>query len=49
MKEKKNCEGTDCQKTALSSGMTNLQVMVASARSVSCGNNEVVTLQYLVP
>jgi len=42
------CEGTDCLKAALSSGVTNLQVMVVSARSVSCGTNEAVTLLYLV-
>jgi len=35
-------------KAALSSGVTNLQVMVVSARSVSCGSNEAVTLLYLV-
>ena len=28
------CEGTDCLKAALSSGMTGLEVMVASAISV---------------
>jgi len=28
-------EGTDCLKAALSSGMTSLQVVVVSARSVS--------------
>jgi hypothetical protein len=28
------CEGTDCLKVALSSGVTGLQVMVASAASV---------------
>jgi len=31
--ENKICEGTDCLKAALSSGITSLQVMVASARS----------------
>jgi hypothetical protein len=41
------CEGTDCLKAALSSGMTSLQVMVASARSVGWGSNEAVTLLYL--
>jgi len=39
----KMCEGTDC------SGMTSLQVMVASAKSVGWGSNEGVTLLYLVP
>jgi len=38
------CEGIDCLKAALSSGMRSLQVMVVSARSVSCGSNEAVTL-----
>jgi hypothetical protein len=47
--ENEICEGTDCLKAALSSGMTGLQVMVASATSVSCGSNEVVTLLYLGP
>jgi hypothetical protein len=32
----------DCLNTALSSGMTSLQDMVASARSVGWGSNEVV-------
>ena len=32
--ENRICEGTDCLKAALSSGMTGLQVMVASATSV---------------
>ena len=35
-------------KAALSSGVTSLQVMVVSARSVSSGSNEAVTLLYLV-
>ena len=35
-------------KAALSSGVTSLQVVVVSARSVSCGTNEAVTLLYLV-
>ena len=43
------CEGTDHLNAALSSGMTSLQAMVASARSVSWGSNEAVTLLYLVP
>ena len=33
-REQDICEGTDCLKAALSSGMTGLQVMVASATSV---------------
>ena len=49
MIENRICEGTDCLKAALSSGMTSVQVMVVLARSVSCGNNEAVTLLYLVP
>ena len=36
------CEGTDCLKAALSSGMTSLQVLVG------CGSNEALTLLYLV-
>jgi len=35
--ENRICEGTDCQKAALSSVVTNLQVVVVSARSVSRG------------
>jgi hypothetical protein len=42
-------EGTDCLKAALSSGMTSLQVMVASATSWSSGYIEAVSLLYLVP
>jgi len=42
------CEGTDCLKVVLSSGMTSLEVMVATARSVGWGSNEAVTLLYLV-
>ena len=38
MIENKSCEGTDCLKAALSSGMTNLQVMVGLATSVSRGS-----------
>jgi hypothetical protein len=49
VKKNEICEGTNCLKAALSSGLTSLQVMDASARSVSRGSNEVVTLQYLVP
>ena len=47
--ENRNCEGTDCLKAALSSGVTSLQVVVVSARSVSRGSNEAVTLLCLVP
>jgi len=42
------CEGTDCLKAALSSVVSNLQVVFVSARSVSWGSNEAVTLLYLV-
>jgi len=35
--ENRICKGTNCLKAALSSGVTSLQVMVASARSVSRG------------
>jgi len=45
--ENRICEGTDCLKAALSSGVTSLQVLVFSARSVSGGINEAVTLLYL--
>jgi len=41
-------KGSNCLKAALSSGVTSLQVMVVSARSVSRGSNEAVTLLYLV-
>jgi len=47
--ENRICEGTDCLKAALSSGLTSVQVMFVLARSVSCGSNEAVTLLYLVP
>jgi len=47
--ENRICEGADCLKAALSSGVTGLQVMVASSRSVSRGSNEVVTLLYHLP
>jgi len=36
--ENRICEGTDCLKAALSSGVTSLQVMVVSARSLSRGS-----------
>jgi hypothetical protein len=42
------CKCTDCLKAPLSTGMTDLRVMVASARSVSWGSNEAVSLLYLV-
>jgi hypothetical protein len=45
----KICESIDCLKAALSIGMTSLQVMVASARSVAWGTNEKLTLLYLIP
>ena len=41
-------ENTDHLKATLWSGMTSLQVMVASARSFGWGSNERVTLLYLV-
>jgi len=41
--------GTDCLKAALSSVMTSLQVMVASARSVGWGRNEKLKFLYLIP
>jgi hypothetical protein len=48
--ENRSCEGTDCQKAALSSAVTSVQVMVASARSVSCGtmNQWPYCISYLV-
>ena len=48
MIENRIFEGTDCLKAALSSGVTSLQVVVVSARSVSRGSNEAVTLLCLV-
>jgi len=36
--ENRICEGTACLKAALSSGVTSLQVVVVSARSVSRGS-----------
>jgi hypothetical protein len=47
--ENKICEGTDRLKAALRSGMTSLQVMVASARSVGWGSSKGVKFLYLVP
>jgi len=49
MKGNKICRGTNRLKAALRSGVTSPQVMVASARSVSRGSNEAVTLLYLIP
>ena len=49
MIENRIFEVTDCLKAALSSGVTSLQVVVVSARIVSRGSNEAVTLLYLVP
>jgi hypothetical protein len=46
--ENKFCEGTDHLKAALRSGVTSLNVMFASARSVGCGLSKAVTLLYLV-
>jgi hypothetical protein len=42
----KICEGTDCLKAAISSGVSSLHVMVASARGVSI---EADSWLYLVP
>ena len=36
--ENRICEGSDCLKAALSSGVTSLQIVVVSARSVSWGS-----------
>ena len=36
--ENRICEGADCLKAALSSGVTSLQVVVVTARSVSRGS-----------
>ena len=36
--ENRICEGTDCLKAALRSGVTSLQVVVVSARSMSRGS-----------
>ena len=36
--ENRICKGTDCLKAALSSGVTSLQVVVVSERSVSRGS-----------
>jgi len=47
--ENKVCEDTDHLKAALTSGMTSLNVTVASARIVDRGRSEAVTLLSLVP
>jgi len=39
--ENRICEGTDCLKVALSSGLTSLRNMIVLARSVNRGSNEV--------
>ena len=49
MIENRICEGTDSLKAALGSGVTSLQVVVVSARSVSRGSDEAVSLLYVVP
>jgi len=46
--ENKLFEGTDLLNAALSIVMTNVRVMVASARSVGWRRNEVVTILYLI-
>ena len=46
--ENRICKGTDCLKATLSSCVTSLQVVVVSARSVSWGSDEAVTLLCLV-
>jgi len=46
--ENKICEGTDRLNAALSSGVTSLYVLIASASSVGWGSSEAVTLLYLV-
>ena len=48
MIENRICDGADCLKAALSSGVTSLQVVVVSGRSVSRRSNGAVTLLYLV-
>ena len=48
MIENRICKGTNRPKAALSSGVTTVQVMVATARSVRCGSNEAVTLLTLI-
>jgi len=47
--ESKICKRTNQLETPLSNGVTSLQAMVASARSVRMGSDEVVTLVYLLP
>jgi hypothetical protein len=41
------CEGTGCLNSALSSGVTSRQVMVAHARIVGWGSNGVVFLHFV--
>jgi len=48
-REGKICDGTDHLNATLNIGMTSLQLMVGSARSVGWGSNEAVILLYLVP
>jgi hypothetical protein len=48
MIENKFCVRSDHLNAALRSGMTNLNFMVASARSVDSGQSEAVTLLYLI-
>jgi len=47
--ENKICEATDCLNAALSSGVTSLYVLIASASGVGWGSSEAVTLLYLIP
>jgi hypothetical protein len=47
--ENKICKGTNHLNAVLGSGMTSLQVMVASATSVSRVRTEARTFLYLVP
>jgi hypothetical protein len=47
--ENEVCEGTDHLKAALPSGVTSLNVMVAPARGLGCGQSEAVILLYVVP
>ena len=47
--EYRSCEGTDCLKVALCSGVSSFHVVVASTGSVNRRSNEVETLLYLEP
>ena len=49
MLENTFCEGTDGLKAAFQSGVTSLQVIIASARSVGWGSSETARLLCLVP